>query len=290
LTCTEAPRSVATDHAGFGMAPIKKLNTLLQQVTPIAREAGRMTLAPQRDERATEEKSTAIDLVTAMDQRVEAYIRKQLTGMFPDHLFVGEEEDKDHPERIEDLPDDAWLVDPIDGTTNFAHGFSQYAVSIAYWHNQRPTVGIIYRPGSDELFTAITGVGAWLNGLPIACSKKSELAQSLTVTGYGYDRCEHPEKYIELTRRLMLNTHGVRRLGAACLDLCEVARGALDVYAEHQLKPWDFAAGMLIAQEAGTLVTHFDGSPLTFGKGGILACNPALHPQAVELLHDTPLD
>jgi len=250
-----------------------------------AERAGHIALRHWRHLAApAQTKSDPTDLVTAADLEVEEFLRREIAARLPDHGFIGEESKTPPPKRSQDIPRHAWIVDPIDGTTNFAHGFEQFAISIAYWRDGTPATGVVYRPATGHLFQTTRGFGARCNGRPIGVSKVPQLAQSLSVTGYGYDRRQQPEKYLDVTRKMLVNTQGVRRLGSAALDLCEVAQGGFDFYAELKLSIWDVAAGVLILEEAGGRVTRFDGSPLGIDFPNILATNGLLHNEAQALM------
>ncbi|MEP7046020.1 MAG: inositol monophosphatase family protein [Ilumatobacteraceae bacterium] len=221
-------------------------------------------------------KSSDTDVVTEFDRASEVLIVDGLRAERPDDAVVGEEG-----------TDDAgrsgirWLIDPIDGTTNYQYDLPGYAVSIAALTEDQSLAGAVYIPSSRELFTAVAGGGALLDGKPIHCSTTSSLQQALVATGFSYQierRREQAARMVEIIPRI----RDIRRLGAAAPDLCHLAAGRLDVYFEQWLGPWDWAAGELIAREAGCRTGRFDGSPV--GQGQVLAANPALFEQMVELL------
>ncbi|MEO8267908.1 MAG: inositol monophosphatase family protein [Ilumatobacteraceae bacterium] len=221
-------------------------------------------------------KSSDTDVVTEFDRASEKLIVDGLRAERPDDAVVGEEG-----------TDDAgasgirWLIDPIDGTTNFQYDLPGYAVSIAALADDRPLAGAVYIPASRELFTAVAGGGALLNGSPIRCSTTTSLQHALVATGFSYQierRRDQAMRIAEVIPRI----RDIRRFGAAAPDLCYLAAGRLDAYFEQWLGPWDWAAGELIAREAGCRTGRFDGGPID--RSGLLAANPALFDQMVELL------
>lgn len=214
-----------------------------------------------------------IDLVTEMDRLSEAYLLEQVRGMFPQHTIDSEESGllpgQDHA---------VWYIDPLDGTTNYAHSLPIFSVSIAFAEAGQLKVGVVYDPMRDECFTAERGKGARLNGLPIHVSETAEFTQSLLVTGFPYDiapgKPDNLAHYAHFTRL----TQGVRRLGSAALDLCYVASGRFDGYWELTLKPWDLAAGALILEEAGGQVSRAHGeADYLQPPFSILAGNPVIY-------------
>lgn len=221
-----------------------------------------------------------IDLVTEYDKRSEAYLLGEIHTRFPDHAIHAEESG-----RQDGHADHIWIIDPLDGTTNYAHSMPIFCVSIAYAYQDNLTLGVVYDPMRDEMFSAERGKGAWLNGEPIQVSEASELLQSLLVTGFAYDdwvirtNLEHFSHFSKLCQ-------AVRRLGSAALDFCYIAAGRMDGYWELALQPWDSAAGGLIAREAGATVTALDGDP-NFLKPpyGVLAATPGLYNQMMRELH-----
>ncbi|HAW79046.1 MAG TPA: inositol monophosphatase [Balneola sp.] len=209
------------------------------------------------------------DLVTEADVASEKEIISTIKKAFPVDEFLAEESNTKTK-----LPDGrVWIIDPIDGTTNFAHGFPVYCISIALWVDGVPKVGLIKEVAKGELFWAIAGEGAFLDGKEIRVSKTSDPSTSLIGTGFPYTAFKDVDKYLNLLRNLMQNTHGIRRPGAASYDLCCVASGRFDGFFEYGLSPWDVAAGALIIQEAGGLVTDWNnGEDWLFGKS-IIAGN-----------------
>lgn len=224
-------------------------------------------------EDAVIEKGRPGDLVTAADKASEAVILEILHRHFPHHSILAEESGKIGNQDNEFL----WAIDPLDGTTNYAHQYPFFAVSIGLLINGVSQVGVIYDPFHDELFRAATGLGATRNRRPIQVSETSELNKSLLVSGFAYDRRETSDNnYAEFCHLTHL-TQGVRRSGAASIDLAHVACGRVDGYWERGLAPWDMAAGIIILQEAGGKVTAYDGTKLHIDSGRILATNGYIH-------------
>lgn len=244
----------------------------LEIISAIARGAGEILRAGFNRSNHVELKGT-IDLVTEVDQQSENYILAEIGKLFPDHQIISEETG-----GVAGNSDHSWYVDPLDGTTNFAHGLPIFSVSIAYAYREEIILGLVYNPVREELFSAEKGKGAWLNGEPIHTGSQTELEKSLLVTGFPYDRFTNPDNNLENLKHLALKVRGVRRLGSAALDLCYVAAGRMDGYWEIRLEPWDLAAGMLIAREAGAMVTKRDGLPDMFTPPySVVAANPGLH-------------
>ncbi|MBD2446480.1 inositol monophosphatase [Nostoc sp. FACHB-152] len=224
-------------------------------------------------EDAVIEKGRPGDLVTAADKTSEAVVLEILHRHFPQHSILAEESGKIGNQDNEFL----WAIDPLDGTTNYAHQYPFFAVSIGLLINGVPQLGVIYDPMHDELFRAAAGLGATRNRRPIKVSQTSELSKSLLVTGFAYDRRETSDNnYAEFCHFTHL-TQGVRRSGAASIDLAHVACGRVDGYWERGLSPWDMAAGIILLQEAGGKVTAYDGSKLQIDSGRILATNGDIH-------------
>ncbi|MEC4818382.1 MAG: inositol monophosphatase family protein [Scytonema sp. PMC 1069.18] len=228
------------------------------------------------------EKGRPGDLVTAADKASEEVILDILRRHFPDHAILAEESGKLGNQDNKFL----WAIDPLDGTTNFAHQYPFFAVSIGLLIDGVPQVGAIYDPFHDELFRAAQGLGATRNRRPIKVSETSELSKSLLITGFAYDRRETSDNnYAEFCHLTHL-TQGVRRSGSASLDLAHVACGRIDGYWERGLSPWDIAAGVILLREAGGKVTAYDESALDIASGRILATNGVIHaPLSHELIH-----
>ena len=224
-------------------------------------------------------KKSAIDLVTEADVASEAAIVEVIRSRFPDHAVLAEEGGESGEEQ-----QCRWIIDPLDGTTNFAHQLPIYAVSIGVAIRGRIVAGVVLNPSSGELFTATVEEGARLNGKPIRVSPVTSLEDSLLVTGFPYNV---RDLLPEITRRLqncLGVAQGVRRLGSAALDLCYVACGRFEGFWEQYLNPWDTAAGTCIAEAAGAVITDFCGKPYPLGGKEILASNGLIHQQLIEAL------
>jgi myo-inositol-1(or 4)-monophosphatase len=223
---------------------------------------------------AVKEKA-AKDFVSEVDREAEQAIIRTLREAYPDHSILAEESGACGKSEYE------WIIDPLDGTTNFLHGFPQYAVAIALRHRGVVTQGVIYDPSRNELFTATRGRGAFLNDQRMRVSRRPRLESSLLGTGFPFRQLEHIEAYLATLREMMTRAAGVRRAGSATLDLAYVAAGRLDGFWEFGLSPWDMAAGALMVVEAGGLVGDLAGEPNYLQTGNIIAGNPKIF---VELL------
>jgi len=226
-------------------------------------------------------KKGAIDLVTEADLASEKTIVDTIKEVFPDHAILAEESG-----AIQGNDEHTWIIDPLDGTTNFAHALPIFAVSIAYTHKDLVLMGIVFNPVNGELFSAVQGDGARLNDRPIRVSTTSKVNDSLLVTGFPYNMLSTtPAPMFSRFQRCLTAAQGVRRLGSAALDLCYVACGRFDGFWEENLKPWDTAAGMLIAAEAGAQVTDYAEHPYSYYDKQILATNALIHGEMVDLLN-----
>ena len=265
------------DHSSNGAMP--KNFTWVSKAAPIAKAAG----AKLRDffsQGVVTEYKGDVDLVTVADRTVEAFLQEQLLLAFPSHGIYGEEGARD---RLDS--EYRWYIDPLDGTTNFAHGFPVFCVSmglehrppgLAEQHDGPIVAAVIYDPMRDELFVAERGKGAYLNSRPIQVSSVPELGEALVATGFP-SRKRHENPNIHFYQEFTLRSHGVRRAGSAALDLAYTACGRVDAYWEFNLNPWDTAAGFLLVEEAGGMITGFDGSYRKLDSREILASNQLLH-------------
>ena len=258
------------------------------QASSIAREAGARLREFFTAGVATEYKGD-VDIVTVADRTVEKLVRGRLAEAFPEHGVYGEEGTRDRMEGPF-----RWYVDPLDGTTNFSHGFPQFCVSLGL--EQRPAdlksgqdgtlvAGVIYDPMRDELFTAERGHGAWLNGKPMHVSRTPDLAESLLATGFP-SRKRHDSPNIHFYHEFTLRSHGVRRAGSAALDLAYVAAGRLEAFWEFNLNPWDTAAGILLVEEAGGKVTDFAGAHFQLNSNEILSSNGLIQDELIGLFRN----
>ncbi len=239
-------------------------------MTEIAREAGALLMTYFQQNVKVEYKGDA-DLVTIADRKSEALIRDRIRKQWPTHDVLGEEQG-----LVDTGSDYRWYVDPLDGTTNFAHGFPVFCVSMALEYKGRRIAGVIYDPTRDELFAAEQGSGAYLNQQRISVSKIPNLAECLVGTGFPSHK-RHKNPNIFFYHQITLRTHGVRRAGSAALDLCNVACGRFDGFWEFNLNPWDTAAGVLIVEEAGGRITDFSGGPFQLNSRETLASNGLVH-------------
>lgn len=242
----------------------------------LARAAGALIRAARGGEGGYELKRNTTDLVTATDLAAERLIVDGLLGAFPEDAIVAEEQGGEPDGRY------VWYVDPLDGTTNFAHGFPVFSVSIALVEGGTTQLGVVYLPVWDQLFWAQRGGGAYCNETPIRVSRTDALERALLGTGFPYNRREIADELLARVKRAFDHSQGVRRAGAASVDLCFVACGQLDGYWEQNLAPWDWAAGALIVEEAGGRISDFAGNPFELGGRTLTASNGAIHDQLVE--------
>jgi myo-inositol-1(or 4)-monophosphatase len=224
-------------------------------------------------------KKGAIDLVTQADVESEDAIIKTIRSYFPEHTILAEESGLNAAGSS-----CRWIIDPLDGTTNFAHALGLFSVSIAFAVEQSVKMGIVLNPVTGELFSAVENQGARLNGQPISVSSQQEMADCLIVTGFPYNFKTALQPLMTRFRHCLEAAQGIRRLGSAALDLCFVACGRFDAFWEQNLKPWDTAAGLLIAKEAGAMVTDFSNHPYSVDMKEILATNGKIHQKMLSLL------
>jgi myo-inositol-1(or 4)-monophosphatase len=227
------------------------------------------------------DKKGRIDLVTEVDVAVERMFRAMIAERFPDHDVLAEEMGQPRSGARY-----RWVFDPLDGTTNYAHGIPLFCATLALEIDDEPVVGAVFDPNRNELFTAERGVGAWMNGEPLEVSDAATLIDSVLVTGFPYDLRERIENLLETFGAFLTHARAVRRLGSAAIDLCWVAAGRMDGFWEQNLKPWDTMAGALIVQEAGGRVTGLDGSTWRAADGHILASNGHIHDQMLGVIRN----
>lgn len=250
----------------------------------IAREAGELLLDGFQQEKRIERKSTVVDWVTQYDTAAEELIAGRLLDEFPDHGLVGEEgSTREGDGRY------TWYVDPLDGTTNFAHGFPVFCVSLALYAGDTPLVGVVHDPGRDECFSAVRDHGAILahggQARVLQVSKTEMLRESLLATGFPYDRQTNSDNNVRETAAFLRVAQGIRRPGSAALDLAYVAAGRLDGYWEYGLFSWDMAAGRLLVEEAGGLVTTTEGGPVVMTrKHALVVSNGRIHQDMLAVL------
>lgn len=230
------------------------------------------------------DKKGAIDLVTEIDLQIEREFRAMVAERFPTHVVLGEEfSGADERHQVAEF---SWVFDPVDGTTNFAHGLPIFCSSLALEVHGQPMAAAIYDPTRRELFTAQRGRGAWLNGAPLRVSSAETLMDALLCTGFPYTVQQKPEELIGLFGHFLAISRAVRRLGSAAIDLCYVAAGRLDGFWEQRLNPWDISAGALIVQEAGGMATTVMGDVFNSRLGNIIASNGRIHDQMVQAVQE----
>ena len=251
----------------------------LADLERMARQAGQILYQGYETDHQVDYKGT-IDLVTEIDHQSEEFIIGEIQKHFPDHGILAEESGSlaGHEGHL-------WIIDPIDGTVNYAHGVPMFCVSIAYAYQGKVTLGAVYDPMRNELFTAERGKGAWVNGRALRVGQARELQRCLLVTGFPYDTWSTPQNNFIHFEKLARMTQGVRRLGSAALDLCYVGAGRFDGYWELSVKPWDVAAAGLVAEEAGAKVTTVEGGADYLGNPqSVLGANPVLHEKILAAL------
>jgi myo-inositol-1(or 4)-monophosphatase len=256
-------------------------NVYLDAAAEAAREAGQMLLDNLDASRDIVFKG-AVDLVTNFDDRSQKMIFDRLLKDFPDHDFIAEE----GLDRIKGSPY-RWIFDPLDGTTNYAHRFPVFSVSIALAQNGQIICGVVYDPTRDELFSGLKNEGAFLNGKRIEVSTTDDLNKSLLATGFPYDLRESEENNISHFNHFVVKAQAIRRCGSAALDLCYVACGRFDGFWELKLKPWDVAAASLIVQEAGGYLTGFKNQEFSIHSQETLGSNGLIHRQMLDVLAES---
>lgn len=253
------------------------------QAIQIAKAAGKIQRANFGQSLNQQIKASSIDIVTQIDLQCDELIRTKLKSSFPNDIIMTEETFQE--EQPIDLSQ-TWVIDPLDGTTNYAHAFPYFAVSIAYFENGEPIVGVVYNPISDECFSANKGHGAYLNDQKLSVSTEKPIHQCLLTTGFPYDVVNGDNKlYLERFTRMLEKAQGIRRPGAAALDLAFLAAGRIDGFWEYKLSPWDVAAGCLLIKEAGGTLSSIEGAPLRYDQRRIhiLATNThSLQHQIIE--------
>jgi myo-inositol-1(or 4)-monophosphatase len=253
------------------------LTKLRQLAESVAREAGSLLKSRVGKIKSVDYKS-AFNIVTDVDKASEELIVKVIKATFPDDGFLAEESG----EELSRKSKRRWIIDPLDGTTNYTHSYPFFAVSIGVEEDGVMVLGVVYNPMADEMFVAERGAGAYLNGEKLAVSKESSLDNSLLATGFPPDTLNNMQNNMESFKYLTSHCHGVRRDGSAALDLCFVAAGRLDGFWERKLAPWDVAAGSLIVEEAGGSVTNLEGGAMELASGHILATNGLIHRQVMD--------
>jgi myo-inositol-1(or 4)-monophosphatase len=255
------------------------MHPMLNIAVKAARRAGNLIhRAADNIDHLTVTKKSNADYVSEVDRAAERTIIQTIHESYPSHAILAEESGAQGESEY------LWIIDPLDGTTNFLHGYQQYSVSIALQHNGVLTQAVIYDPTKNDLFTATRGSGAYLNDRRIRVSKRAELADSLIGTGFPYTNFTHLDAYMGILRDMMQKTAGLRRPGSAALDLAYTAAGRYDGFFETGLKPWDIAAGCLLLTEAGGLVSDLEGNDSYLRSGHLCAGNPKIFGQMLQVI------
>lgn len=257
------------------------MHPMLNTAVKAARRAGNIINRATRNlDIITVKEKAAKDFVSEVDREAEEAIIRTLHEAYPTHSILAEESGASGESEYQ------WIIDPLDGTTNFIHGFPQYAVSIGLQHRGQITQAVVYDPNRNELFTATRGRGAFLNDRRIRVSKRTHLRECLIGTGFPFRELAHLDEYVRMFKRVTEETAGIRRPGAAALDLAYVAAGRFDGFWEFGLSPWDMAAGSLLIIEAGGMIADFDGEQDYLKKGLVVAATPKVFPQLLKLVQE----
>jgi myo-inositol-1(or 4)-monophosphatase len=255
------------------------MHPMLNTAVKAARRAGQIINRASQDvESIAISRKSQNDFVSEVDHAAEAAIIETLLEAYPKHAILAEESGAAGDSEYQ------WIIDPLDGTTNFLHGFPQYAVSIGLRHRGVITQAVVYDPARNDLFTATRGAGAFLNDRRIRVSKRAGLKEALIGTGFPFREFEHLNDYLAIFRELLQKTAGLRRPGSAALDLANTAAGRYDGFWEFGLKPWDVAAGSLLVQEAGGIVADFAGEDGFLESGNVVAGNPKVFAQLLQVI------
>ncbi len=248
---------------------VVNLEQALEQVKSWALEVGAMQLEYHgRRDLAIETKSSSYDLVTEIDKRSEVLLIEKIAATYPEHTVLGEEGGE-----VDRQSEYRWVIDPIDGTTNYAHGYPIFAISIALQHHGESVLGVVYFPALNQLYRAIKGKGAFLNSNRLTVSTTDSLAGAMLATGFPYDKATSPENNLDYFHWLVPKISGIRRSGSAAFDLCNVAAGRLDGYWELKIKPWDIAAAGLVLEEAGGKIIYLEEhTPISVVTGNPAVC------------------
>ena len=252
---------------------------MIEDVILIAREAGEVIKEAFRTNFSVEFKTNETNLVTEVDTKSEQMIIDFISKKYPNHGILAEESGGDYKNK-----EYVWIVDPLDGTTNFAHGLPIFSVSIGVQKNGKTICGVVYDVMQDLLYTAESGSGAFCNKRKLKVSANENLHHSVVVTGFPYDIADNPYNAIELFSAFLKQSRAVRRLGSAAIDMCYVADGVFDGFWEVKLNPWDVCAGSLIVEEASGFVTDFKGNPRDLFSKEILASNEKVHKSMMEII------
>ena len=257
----------------------RELRRSLRVAVEATHRAGRLLRARMGRPRTIDTKRSAIDLVTEVDRASERLLHRAIQQALPHHGFQGEERTRTNP-----ASPSQWIVDPIDGTTNFVHGVPAFGISMGLLHHRELVAGVIYDPTRDETFTAIKGEGARLNGRLMHVSRVARLGQALLSTGFSSNFRANPRPFVRWFTAFQMRCHGVRRVGCTTLSLAYVACGRQDGFYEQDLWPWDIAAGMLLVTEAGGRVSDFRGRRVVLHEGRLVASNGLIHRSMLTVL------
>lgn len=254
---------------------------MLEKIFEITREAGKIVRKGFSENFSVDFKSNETDLVTEIDKKSEDAIISFIKKNFPSHKILAEESGK-----TSGSSEYVWVIDPIDGTTNFAHGLPIFSISIGVQKNNETIYGVVYDVMRDAMYFAEKGNGSFMNEKKLAVSTNDDLRRSVLVTGFPYNIKENPHRAIERFGKFLRKSRAIRRLGSAAIDLCYVAQGVFDGFWEVHLNPWDMCAGKLIVEEAGGLVTNFKGEEMTIYSKQLLATNGKVHEEMMKVLNE----
>ena len=263
---------------GFNSLEINKIQELSQHLAFIAGSYILENVSKVNEKMFKDNTDGNKEVVTKIDLDIHEKLYGIISKDYPDHEVLSEE---DINSNNIDYKKPIWIIDPLDGTTNFVHGYPSFAVSIGLLFQNKPLIAVVLEMPNTKLYTAIKNEGVWCEGQPFTCSQTDSIEKSLLLTGFGYEHGDLWERNMALFKYFTDKTQGVRRLGAAAVDLCHVASGKVDGYWEFDLKPWDSAAGILIAQEAGCVVSQMDGSDYSIYDNNILVANPNIHREMI---------
>ena len=284
MSTSKPPTPAALERSiDAGVLPPEDLTTTLEVALEAGRQAGEALLEGYRRPGEIRKKGV-IDLVTDFDLRAERIVRERLVAAFPTHRIVAEEASSDEEARAAASEELVWYVDPLDGTTNFAHGHPFFCVAIALCRGDDPILGVIVAPALGHQWHAGRGLGAFRDGQPCLVSQTTTLSESLGATGFPYDKWENPDRNVVELEGFLRRTRGIRRCGSAALDLALVADGTYDFYWENRLKPWDLSAGAAIVLEAGGMTSDYQGGAFLPTEGQIVATNGQLHAEVLATL------
>lgn len=256
------------------------IQELLKATIPIVKEAGQFIIRELGKVQSSDiEDKSMNSLVSYVDRQAEKLLVEKLQVLLPDATFITEENTIQNQ-----ASEQTWIIDPLDGTTNFLHGIPHFAVSVGLRIEQQLTIGVVYEPNSDQCFYAGKGLGAFLNDKPIRVRSTGKLENALLATGFPYEDLQQVERTVHLIQLLKPKIRGIRRLGAAALDLAYVAAGKLDGYFEGCLNAWDIAAGILIVEEAGGIVSDANGGTNYLNNGQVVATSPTIHEALLEIV------